>query len=347
MLYHPGHLEILTRATMCEAPLLFVPFGGDADAAAMVNAVISEWGVARAVPIEFKPADFRAGEGKDKVLSLDLLPEHEVTDLVYQVEQATVLGLLRAGLNAALSLTEPQWSGHVESARRFTLDHFIAFIETRAVNDILVVPVGISGNESSSAIHTRASARVDFDQPFSLREFIKSYDWRYKGAEDHLARLSPTLADHIVSHGMRMVRVMPTSLVSTVLLHRATTLVTWDSPIARSELVEQFAALRGDVARCKRDVGFSGEDVDAVDLALDLLREHLDVRQSDDGGDAVVTPKSDPETFNLLSELSLPAVSALAMESVVAIAVRSRVKCSVSLEAVSDTHHVLLAGTKV
>ena len=81
-------------------------------------------------------------------------------------------------------------------------------------------------------------------------------------------------------------------------------------------------------------------------LQLDLLREHLDVRQSDDGG-AVVTPKSDPKTFKLLSELSLPAVSALAMESVVATAVRSRVKCSVSLEAVSDTHHVLLAGTKV
>ena len=79
-----------------------------------------------------------------QVLSLDLLPEHEVTDLVYQVEQATVLGLLRAGLHAALSLTEPgrrggRWAGHVECARRFTLDHFIAFIETRAVNDILVV----------------------------------------------------------------------------------------------------------------------------------------------------------------------------------------------------------------
>ena len=75
-----------------------------------------------------------------QVLSLDLLPEHEVTDLVYQVEQATVLGLLRAGLHAALSLTEPgRWTGHVESARRFTLDHFIALVESRAVNDILVV----------------------------------------------------------------------------------------------------------------------------------------------------------------------------------------------------------------
>ena len=78
-----------------------------------------------------------------QILSLDLLPEHEVTDLVYQAEQAAVLGLLRAGLNAALSLTEPgragRWTGHVESARRFTLDHFIALVESRAVNDILVV----------------------------------------------------------------------------------------------------------------------------------------------------------------------------------------------------------------
>ena len=40
---------------------------GDADAAALVNAVISEWGVARAVPIEFKPADYKEGEGKDRV----------------------------------------------------------------------------------------------------------------------------------------------------------------------------------------------------------------------------------------------------------------------------------------
>ena len=61
----------------------------------------------------------------------------------------------------------------------------------------------------------------------------------------------------------------------------------------------------------------------------------------------MVTPKSDPETLALLSELSLAAVSALAMESVVATAVRSLAKCSLSLEALADTHHVLLAGTKV
>ena len=86
-----------------------------------------------------------------QILRLELLPEEEVTDLVYQTEQAAVLGLLRdAGLHAALSLTEPakagsraglggRWTGHVEGARRFTLDHFIALVETRAVNDILVV----------------------------------------------------------------------------------------------------------------------------------------------------------------------------------------------------------------
>ena len=32
-----------------------------------MNAVISEWGVARAVPVDFKPPDYREGEGKDKV----------------------------------------------------------------------------------------------------------------------------------------------------------------------------------------------------------------------------------------------------------------------------------------
>ena len=31
VLYHPGHLEILVRATMCEAPLLFIPFGYNAE----------------------------------------------------------------------------------------------------------------------------------------------------------------------------------------------------------------------------------------------------------------------------------------------------------------------------
>ena len=67
--------------------------------------------------------------------------------------------------------------------------------------------------------------------------------------------------------------------------------------------------------------------------------------QTEDG--VVVTPKSDPETLALLSELSLAAVSALAMESVVATAVRSLAKSSLSLSALSDTHHVLLAGTKV
>ena len=69
---------------------------------------------------------------------------------------------------------------------------------------------------------------------------------------------------------------MPTSLVSALLLHRATNSgVKWDSPMTRSELVERFAALRGDVARCKRDVGFSGEDADAVDLAVSEISTQL------------------------------------------------------------------------
>ena len=66
---------------------------------------------------------------------------------------------------------------------------------------------------------------------------------------------------------------MPTSLVSALLLHRATAHGKWDGPVTRSELVERFAALRGDVARCKRDLGFSGEDADAVDLAVSEFTE--------------------------------------------------------------------------
>ena len=65
---------------------------------------------------------------------------------------------------------------------------------------------------------------------------------------------------------------MPTSLVSALLLHRASdTTSKWDSPVSRSELVDRFSALRGDVARCKRDVGFSGEDADAVNVAVSEL----------------------------------------------------------------------------
>ena len=66
-------------------------------------------------------------------------------------------------------------------------------------------------------------------------------------------------------------RVMPTSLVSALLLHRPDDSSKWDHPVSRSELVERFSALRSDVARCKRDVGFSGEDADAVDLAVSEL----------------------------------------------------------------------------
>ena len=71
------------------------------------------------------------------------------------------------------------------------------------------------------------------------------------------------------------------------------------------------------------------------------------MRQTEDGAGVTVTPNSDPSTLSLLSELSLAAVSALAMEAVVATAVRSLARCSLPLQALSDTHHVLLAGTKV
>ena len=62
-------------------------------------------------------------------------------------------------------------------------------------------------------------------------------------------------------------RVMPTSMVATLLLHGVPPAA---AGLPKAELVERFAALRADVARCKRDVGFSGADEDAVDLVVSL-----------------------------------------------------------------------------
>jgi hypothetical protein len=47
-----------------------------------------------------------------------------------------------------------------------------------------------------------------------------------------------------------------------------------------------------------------------------------------------------------LSELSLPAVSVLSMESAVAVAVKAMARSAVRLEAIADTHCVVRVGNR-
>ena len=72
-----------------------------------------------------------------------------------------------------------------------------------------------------------------------------------------------SLCQHITSHCLRMVRVMPVPISALLLLHRP-----------GSELAAGFGNVREGVVARRWDLGFSGSDADAVERAVsdDCLR---------------------------------------------------------------------------
>ncbi|KAE8618796.1 hypothetical protein XENTR_v10009508 [Xenopus tropicalis] len=203
----------------------------------------------------------------------------------------------------------------------------IASLKSAAVPDVLIVPVGVSyelspvGSASGGEVVPTSSlgalrsllwwllpwsgslgcARVDFAQPFSLKEYLCSYMWRHLALPLPLQKtLLPyilgtrsrmqeeeepegdvcasvckeqALADRFILHCLKAAiscsAAMPSHIMAALLLHR------YRKGVSLSRLLSDFPAMTEEVLLRRHDVGFSGQRWDLVRHSLNLLKRSV------------------------------------------------------------------------
>lgn len=200
------------------------------------------------------------------------------------------------------------------------------------------------------------NVRIDFAQPFSLKEYLNSPPLPtalnsdlstitpkrprlQKAVSDHSLygtdvviedqrQLIRGLGEHIIYDSVRMNTIMSTNIVAFLLLTR------FRQGVEMSQLVEAVDNLRRDILLRNRDVGFTGQTADVVKHTFALLgpnliarhrtRSHPDIVPPTEKGSRsqevkeMVVPNTDvPHVFEL-SYYASSLVSVFLMESIVA-----------------------------
>ncbi|KAM9773360.1 glycerol-3-phosphate acyltransferase 1, mitochondrial isoform X2 [Syngnathus typhle] len=225
-------------------------------------------------------------------------------------------------------------SGKMSTARAGMLSLVVDALHSGAVGDVLVVPVGISydriieGNYNSEQLgkpkkneslwgiacgvfrmlrKNYGCVRVDFNQPFSLKEYLDSQRSRHVAPPLSLEHsLMPTIIDaqpdaqlfdrqeealqnrelpedlcrrqlinnlakHVLFTANKSSAIMSTHIVACLLLYRHR------QGVALSKLVEDFFNMKEEVLSRDFDLGFSGNSEDVVMRALHLLENCIAV----------------------------------------------------------------------
>uniref|UniRef100_A0A8C7YJR5 Glycerol-3-phosphate acyltransferase 1, mitochondrial n=1 Tax=Oryzias sinensis TaxID=183150 RepID=A0A8C7YJR5_9TELE len=191
-------------------------------------------------------------------------------------------------------------SGKPSTARAGMLSIVVDTLCTGAIGDVLVVPVGISydriieGNYNSEQLgkpkkneswwgiacgvfrmlrKNYGCVRVDFNQPFSLKEYLDT--------QRNPANKSSSI--------------MSTHIVACLLLYRHR------QGVVLSKLVEDFFNMKEEILSRDFDLGFSGNSEDVVMRALHLLENCINVTSSPSGnGEFTIAPgQTVPALFEL------------------------------------------------
>ncbi|XP_077407316.1 glycerol-3-phosphate acyltransferase 1, mitochondrial isoform X1 [Vanacampus margaritifer] len=225
-------------------------------------------------------------------------------------------------------------SGKASTARAGMLSIVVDALRTGSIADVLVVPVGISydriieGNYNSEQLgkpkkneslwgiacgvfrmlrKNYGCVRVDFNQPFSLKEYLDSQRSRHiapplslehalmpaiidsqpdvqlldrqeegqqnRELPEDLCRrqLINNLAKHVLFTANKSSAIMSTHIVACLLLYRHR------QGVALSKLVEDFFNMKEEVLSRDFDLGFSGNSEDVVMRALHLLENCIAV----------------------------------------------------------------------
>ncbi|KAM9816703.1 glycerol-3-phosphate acyltransferase 1, mitochondrial [Neosynchiropus ocellatus] len=286
------------------------------------------------------------GDGKKDILYRSLL--HAYTEELLRQKQF---------LEVYLEGTRSR-SGKPSPARAGMLSIVVDTLCTGAIADVLVVPVGISydriieGNYNSEQLgkpkkneslwgiacgvfrmlrKNYGCVRVDFNQPFSLKEYLDSQRNRhipqpvslehalmptiisaqpdvqlFEGQEDgqqngelpddiFRRQLINNLAKHVLFTANKSSAIMSTHIIACLLLYRHR------QGVALSKLVEDFFNMKEEILSRDFDLGFSGNSEDVVMRALHLLENCINVTSSSNrNGEFTISPSQTvPALFEL------------------------------------------------
>ncbi|KAF7665404.1 hypothetical protein LDENG_00144020 [Lucifuga dentata] len=286
------------------------------------------------------------GDGKKDVLYRSLL--HAYTEELLRQQQF---------LEVYLEGTRSR-SGKPSPARAGMLSIVVDTLCTGAITDVLVVPVGISydriieGNYNSEQLgkpkkneslwgiacgvfrmlrKNYGCVRVDFNQPFSLKEYLDTQRNRhipppvslehtlvptiistqpdalpYEGqGEEQQDRELPdeifrrqiinNLAKHVIFTANKSSAIMSTHIIACLLLYRHR------RGVVLSKLVEDFFNMKEEILSRDFDLGFSGNSEDVVMRALHLLGNCVNVTSSANrNGEFTIAPSQTvPALFEL------------------------------------------------
>ncbi|XP_004700983.1 glycerol-3-phosphate acyltransferase 1, mitochondrial [Echinops telfairi] len=249
-------------------------------------------------------------------------------------------------------------SGKTSCARAGLLSVVVDTLSTNTIPDILVIPVGISydriieghyngeqlgkpkKNESLWSVargvirmlrKNYGCVRVDFAQPFSLKEYLESQsqkpvtaplsleqallpaifpsrpsDAADEGTDTSIdesrnatdasfrRRLIANLAEHILFTASKSCAIMSTHIVACLLLYRHR------QGIDLSTLVEDFFVMKEEVLARDFDLGFSGNSEDVVMHAIQLLGNCVTITHTSRSDEFFIAPSTTvPSVFEL------------------------------------------------
>uniref|UniRef100_A0A8C1WLD7 Glycerol-3-phosphate acyltransferase 1, mitochondrial n=1 Tax=Cyprinus carpio TaxID=7962 RepID=A0A8C1WLD7_CYPCA len=237
-------------------------------------------------------------------------------------------------------------SGKPSPAHAGMLSFVVDTLCANSIPDVLIVPVGISydriieGNYNSEQLgkpkkneslwgiacgvfrmlrKNYGCVRVDFTQPFSLKEYLDTQRSRHLQAPltlelpatniiiwtDHLnsrdlsdeprrRQVIANLAKHVLFTASKSSAIMSTHIVACLLLYRHR------QGVLLSKLVEDFFNMKEEILSRDFDLGFSGNSEDVVMHALSLLGNCVNVTSTNRNTEFIIAPSNTvPALFEL------------------------------------------------
>ncbi|XP_057362301.1 glycerol-3-phosphate acyltransferase 1, mitochondrial isoform X1 [Manis pentadactyla] len=267
-------------------------------------------------------------------------------------------------------------SGKTSCARAGLLSVVVDTLSTNTIPDILIIPVGISydriieghyngeqlgkpkKNESLWSVargvirmlrKNYGCVRVDFAQPFSLKEYLESQSQKPVSAPLSLEqallpailpsrpsdnadegtdtsineswnatdgstrrRLISSLAEHILFTASKSCAIMSTHIVACLLLYRHR------QGIDFSTLVEDFFVMKEEVLARDFDLGFSGNSEDVVMHAIQLLGNCVTITHTSRNDEFFITPSTTVPSVFELNFYSNGVLHVFIMEAIIA-----------------------------
>ncbi|XP_054437487.1 glycerol-3-phosphate acyltransferase 1, mitochondrial isoform X2 [Pteronotus mesoamericanus] len=363
---HKGQLEMVKAATEMNLPLIFLPVHRSHIDYLLLTFILFCHNIKAPyiasgnnlnIPI-FSTLIHKLG-GFFIRRKLDEMPDGRKDVLYRALLHGHIVELLRQQqfLEIFLEGTRSR-SGKTSCPRAGLLSVVVDTVSTNTIPDILVIPVGISydriieghyngeqlgkpkKNESFWSIargvirmlrKNYGCVRVDFAQPFSLKEYLESQsqkpvsaplsleqallpailpsrpnDAADEGADTSInesrnaadeslrRRLITNLAEHILFTASKSCAIMSTHIVACLLLYRHR------QGIDLSTLVEDFFVMKEEVLARDFDLGFSGNSEDVVIHAIQLLGNCVTITHTSRNDEFFITPSTTiPSVFEL------------------------------------------------